>query len=321
LNSHRRLVLSLLGLGAAVVRAQTPWPSRPIRLIVADSSTSATDTVARLTGARIAPTLGQPVLVENRAGANGTLGVDAAAKAADGYTFVLASMRPLTLSPHLSRSPFDPLKDIVPVARVMYAPIFLAATPSFTGKTFGDMIELARASPGQLRFATAGVGSAGHVMIELIKRRAQIDIRHIPYKSGALLAHDAAGGHFDLLASDPNAALADFIAQGRLRVLAVGAPERIAGKPGVATLAELGYREANLSSWFGVFAAAGVATDIVRRMHAEISHVLQTKDMQERLAKIDHVASPASGEQFRAQIEAEYFATGRVIREAGIRAG
>ncbi len=306
---------------SSTARAQAPWPARPIKLIVAYPTGGAADTVARLLGERLAPVLGQPIVVENRAGASGTLGVDAAAKATpDGYTFALASVSPLTLNPHLSKSPFDPMKDIVPVARVMYSPIYVVATPAFTGKTFDDVIKQARAQPGKLSFATSGMASVGHVMLEQIKRRAQIDLNHIPYKGGSQVAHDAAGGHFDLLSSNPNPALTNFIASGRLRVLAVGAPERLPSMPQVPTLAELGYPAANLTSLFGVFAAAGVPADIVRRMHAEITRVLQTKDMQERLAKIDNYASPGTIDQFKAQIDAEYAANGRVIKDAGIRA-
>jgi tripartite-type tricarboxylate transporter receptor subunit TctC len=324
-NSDRRTFLQLLAAFGAVAtvhaNAQMPWPFKPIRLIVAYPTGGTADTVARLLGERIALALGQPVVVENRAGASGTLGVDAAAKApADGCTFAFSAISPLTLNPHISKSPFDPLKDIAPVARVMYSPVYVVATPAFTGKTFEDVIAQARANPGMLRFATSGVASVGHLMLEQIKARARVDFTHIPYKGGAQMAHDAAGGHFDLLSSNPNPALTNFIAQGRLRVLAVGAPDRLASMPNVPTLAELGYPAANLTSLFGVYAAAGVPAEIVRRMHAEINRVLAAKDMQERLAKLDNVASPASIVQFRAQIEAEYAAIGKVIKEAGIRA-
>jgi tripartite-type tricarboxylate transporter receptor subunit TctC len=134
------------------------------------------------------------------------------------------------------------------------------------------------------------------------------------------MAHDAAGGHFDWLACVPNPALARFIASGRLRVLAVGAPERIAGLSGAPTLAELGYADANRASWFGVYAPAATPPEIARRMHAQIAQVLQAQDVREQLLKLDGFAGAASIEAFRAQIESEYAANGRLIREAGIRA-
>ena len=324
-----RVRRSLLALPAAIggahalsAFAQTStWPSRPVKIIVPYPTGGTTDAATRQIAERLSPLIGQPVLVENRAGASGNIGMDAVAKAApDGHVLAFAAISPVTLNPHVMRVPYDPLKDIAPVARVMFSPVYLLATPAFTGKSFEDIIAQARARPGRLNLATSGIATVGHLMLEQIKRRAQVDINHVPYKGGSQVLTDAVGGQFELFTSNPSPALNAMIAQGKLRILAVAAPARLPALPDMPTLAELGHPAANITSVFGLFTTGRTPPEVIARMNALINQVVQSRDMQERLGRLDNVVSTGTVEQFAAQLAAEYESNARVVREAGIRA-
>jgi tripartite-type tricarboxylate transporter receptor subunit TctC len=312
-----RLALLALCAAAGSVSAQVAWPSKAVRIIVPYAPGGTSDAAARMLADRLR--LGQPVIIENRAGAGGVSGIDLLAKAPpDGHTLAFAAISPITLFPHLQHVPYDPLKDVVPVARVMFSPVYVVATPAFTGKTFADAIEQARAQPGKVTVATSGMGSVGHLMLEQISRRAKVRFNHIPYKGGGQVTNDAAGGQFDLFTANPSPAVNALIAQGKLRILAVAAPKRLASLPGIATLEELGFADANLSSVFGVFAPARTPAEILVRLNAEINQLLADKDIQERLARLDNVVSPGSIDQFTTQIRRESEANAKVVREANI---
>lgn len=322
LHPRRRLLrhaaaagLALLGAGTS--GAQT-WPSKPVRIVVPYVVGGTSDAAARLLAERMQ--LGQPVVVENRGGAGGVTGMDLVAKAApDGHTLAFAAISPLTLSPHLQHVPYDPLKDIVPVARVMFSPVYLVATSAFAGKSFADVISAAKAAPGKLMFATSGMGSLGHLMLEQISRRANVKLNHIPYKGGGQVTNDAASGQFDLFTANPSPAVNALIAQGRLRVLAVAAPRRLPTFPDVPTFEELGQPDANLSSVFGIFAPAHTPPAVLARLNTDINRLLASKDIEERLARLDNIVSPASAEEFTNQVQREYAANAKVVKEADIK--
>lgn len=308
-------------LAAGAARAQAAWPSKPLRILVVYPPGGTSDAVARLLAERLQPVLGQPVVVENRPGASGTTGIDALAKSApDGHTLAFSAISPLTLSPHLGKLPYDALKDLLPVAQVMYSPVYLLATPAFAGKGFAEMVAAARAAPGRLRWGTSGTGSVGHVMLEQLQRKARLEFVHVPYKGGGQVINDAVGGQFELLSANPSPAVNGQIAAGKLRLLAVAAPARLPAFADVPTLAELGHAEANLSSVFGLFAPARTPVEVVRRLNAELNKILATAELRERLAKLDNVVATATPEAFAALVQREHEATGRVIREAGIKA-
>ena len=318
-QSSRRTVLitAAAAVVAAAARAQS-WPSKPIRVIVPYAPGGTSDAVARLLAERMQ--LGQTVVVENRAGASGATGMDAVAKSVpDGHTLAFAAISPLTLVPHLGKVPYDPRKDFVPVARVMYSPIYVVATSAFSGKTFADAITQAQGRPGELTVATSGMGSLGHVMLEQISRKAQVRFNHIPYKGGGQVANDAAGGVFNLFTANPGPAVNALISQGRLRVLAVAAPRRLVSMPEVPTLEELGHADANLSSVFGIFAPAQTPADVQKRINAEVNRVLADNDVRDQLSRLDNVVSPGSIEQFTAQVEREFDANARIVKAAGVR--
>jgi len=295
-----------LALLPALSTAQA-WPAKPIRLVVAYPPGGVSDVVARALADKLAGPLGQPVVVENKAGASGGIGMDAVAKAApDGHTLGFAAISPLALNPHLGKSPFDPARDIVPVASVMYSPVLLLAT--------------ARGKPGAVRWATSGPASLGHIMLEQLKAGAKVDITHVPYKGGAQQMNDALSGQFEILSTNASPAVMQHIKSGKLRALAVGAPARLDTLPDVPTLGELGHAAANLTSLFGVFAPAGVPQPVLQRLNAEINKALALPDIRARLTGSDNVPTGGSAADFGRQIAAESDNNARIIRAANIKA-
>lgn len=318
------LMVGLGSLAAAVLpplaRAQARWPTKPVKIIVPYPAGGVNDVVTRMLGEHLRPLLGQAIVVDNRAGAGGTIGMDAAAKADDGHTLAFAAISPLTLNPHVMKVQYDPLKDFVAVASVMYSPVYVMATPRFKGAKFADAIAAAKASPGRVSIASSGYGTLGHVMIEQIRRTSGADLTHVPYKGGSQLVTDAAGGQFDLFVANPFAPVNNLISEGKLRVLAVTGPRRLPAMPDVATLAELGYPEANLTSLFGFYAPASMPAENVQRFNAAVNQVLADKDVQEQLRKLDNVVSPGTPQQFAATIDKEFAANAKIVREANIKA-
>jgi tripartite-type tricarboxylate transporter receptor subunit TctC len=291
-----------------------------LKIIVPYPAGGVNDVVARMLAEHLRPLLGQPVVVDNRAGAGGTIGMDAVAKADDNHTLAFAAISPLTLNPHIMKVSYDPLKDLEPVASVMYSPVYVVATPRFKGASFAEAIAAAKAAPGKVSIASSGYGTLGHVMIEQIRRKSGADLTHVPYKGGTQLITDAAGGQFDLFVANPFAALNGQIQEGRLRVLAVTGPRRLPNLPQVPTLAELNYPEANLTSLFGFYAPSSMPAEVVRRLNADINKVLADKEVQEQLRKVDNVPSPGTPQQFAAVIQKEHAANARIVKDANIKA-
>ncbi len=321
LQARRRLIgAAALTLLPALSIAQA-WPAKPIRLVVAYPPGGVSDVVARALADKLAGPLGQSVVVENKAGASGGIGMDAVAKAApDGYTLGFAAISPLALNPHLGKSPFDPAKDIVPVASVMYSPVLLLGTSATAAKDFNELLAAARSKPGAVRWATSGPASLGHIMLEQLKAGAKVDITHVPYKGGAQQMNDALSGQFEILSTNASAAVTQHIKAGKLRPLAVGAPARLDTLPDVPTLAELGHASANLTSLFGVFAPTGVPQPVLQRLNAEINKALALPDVRARLTSADNVPTGGSAADFGRQIATESDNNARIIRAANIKA-
>ncbi|HYF20153.1 MAG TPA: tripartite tricarboxylate transporter substrate binding protein [Ramlibacter sp.] len=316
----RRAVLAALSLLPFATRAQAAWPSRPVRMVVAYPPGGVSDAVARALGDKLSPALGQPVVIENRAGASGSIGVDAVAKATDGHTFGFAAISPLALNPHLGKSPFDPVKDIVPVVSVMYSPVLLLATSALAAPTFQEMLAAARARPGSVRWATSGPASLGHLMLEQLKSAAKVDIAHIPYKGGGQQITDALSGQFEVLSVNTGPAITAHVKAGKLRPLAVGAPTRLEAFPNVPTLGELGFAPANLTSLFGLLAPAGTPAAVVERLNAEVNKALATPDLRARLVGSDNVPTGGTAADFARQIAQESQNNARIIQAANIKA-
>lgn len=323
-SRRRLLALPFLALCAAALAplaaAQTAWPAKPIRIVVAYPPGGISDNIARALAEKLSQQLATPVVVENRAGAGGSIGMDVVAKAApDGYTLGFSSISPLALNPHLGKLPYDPLKDIAPVASVMYSPVVLLATPAFSGKDFRDMLAAARAKPGSVRWSTSGLATVGHIVLEQVQNGGKVEITHVPYKGGGQQLTDALSGQFEVITTNLSGAVMPHIQSGKLRPLAVGAPARVEALPQVPTFAELGFAPANLSSLFGVFAPGNTPAAVLQRLNTEINTALQAPDVRKRLVSADNVPSIGSAAEFARQIAQESASNARIVQAAGIK--
>lgn len=307
---HRRVLLgagaSFVGLATlGVSRASTApaWPSRPVRLIVVYPPGGVSDGMARVLAEPLAQSLGVPVLIENRPGAGGSVGMDALARAApDGHTLAFSAISPLTLHPLLARVAYDPLRAFVPVASLMRTPVLVVGTQAFTGRGFGDLIAQARAHPGAVRWASSGVATIGHLVLAQVRVQSRTDITHIPYQGGGPQLNDALSGQFEVLSTNIAAQQLQYIESGRFQALAVGAPRRIEALPEVPTLAELGYERANRDSLFGLFAPARTPQPVVQRLNAEIQRLLRGETLRLRLREAYNLPAGGSSEDFAREI-------------------
>lgn len=321
---HGLFALSLLALGTSWMplsaAAQGAWPARPIRIVVAYPPGGLSDNIARALADKLAAQLGTPVLVENRAGAGGSIGMDAVAKAApDGYSIGFSSISPLALNPHLGKLPYDPARDIAPVASVMYSPVVLLATPAFEGKDFKDLLAAAKARPGGIRWSTSGLATVGHIVLEQVQHGAKAGFTHIPYKGGGQQLSDALSGQFEVITTNLSGAVMPHIQSGKLRPLAVGAAARVDALPQVPTFAELGFAPANLSSLFGVFAPGKTPEAVLSRLNTEINLALKTPELRKRLLGADNVPTGGSIAEFGRQIAQESDNNARIIKAAQIK--
>jgi len=318
---NRRTLLLAGAAGALPAFAQPLYPTRPIRMIVPYPPGGTADAVARALAERLTVQVGQPVVVENKAGASGIIGMDALAKATpDGYTLAFSAISPLVLSPYLGKVPYDPDLDITPVASFMYSPVLLLATPATQAQTFRDLMGGAKDKPRSVRWATSGNGSLGHLMLEQLVGQSKVQIVHVPYKGGGQQLTDALSGQFELLSINAGPTLAEHIQSGRLRPLAVGAPKRLDSLPTVPTLAELGYPKANLSSQFGVFAPGNMPGRLLDRINGEVVTALLHPDVRNRLLATDNVPTGSTPKEFARLMTAEAQANALLIRTVGIKA-
>jgi tripartite-type tricarboxylate transporter receptor subunit TctC len=307
---HRRVLLgagaSFVGLATlGVSRASTApaWPSRPVRLIVVYPPGGVSDGMARVLAEPLAQSLGVPVLIENRPGAGGSVGMDALARAVpDGHTLAFSAISPLTLHPLLARVAYDPLRAFVPVASLMRTPVLVVGTQAFSGRGFGDLIAQARAQPGAVRWASSGVATIGHLVLAQVRVQSRTDITHIPYQGGGPQLNDALSGQFEVLSTNVAAQQLQYIESGRFQALAVGAPRRIEALPDVPTLAELGYERANRDSLFGLFAPARTPQPVVQRLNAEIQRLLRGETLRLRLREAYNLPAGGSSEDFAREI-------------------
>mgnify|MGYP001627405201 FL=1 len=318
----KKLFVGALLLSTVTLAMAQAWPTaKPIRIVVAYPAGGVSDNVARALADKLAVQLGTPVVIENKAGASGSLGVDAVAKAApDGYTLGFAAVSPLALNPHLGKSPFDPQKDIAPVVSVMYSPVLLLGTPASKAADFKDLLATAQAKPGAVRWATSGQASLGHIMLEQIAGKSQVQITHVPYKGGGQQMNDALGGQYEVLSTNAGPAVLQHIKAGKLKPLAVGAPARLDSLPQVPTLAELGQPAANLSSLFGIYAPAQTPGAVIDRINAEVNKALAQPDIRSKLEATDNVPTGGTAAEFARQIAQESENNARIVRAAGIQA-
>lgn len=312
--------LVLVGLAIAVVGARADYPERTIRLIVPFAAGGSTDLVARLLAEKMGPLLGQPVVVENRGGAGGSVGADAVARAApDGYTLGMATVSTHGANPAIhERLPYDPVRDFTPITNVVSVPSVFVVHPSVPAQTMAEFIALARAQPGKLTFASPGVGSLGHVNIELFMELAGIELLHVPYKGAAQAANDAVAGIVDAMTDNLPSTLPHAQA-GRLRPLAVLAPRRSPLLPDVPTYRELGFAEMSEGGWFGLVAPAGLPPALRKRLHRAAHQAMQAREFKTRVAALSGTVMANEPEQFAAEIRAALDKYRRIAAKAGLR--
>lgn len=269
--------------GVMPATAQERWPSKPVRIVVPFAAGGSTDVVARMIGQKLSVLWGQPVVIENRAGAGGNLGADMVAKSsADGYTLLMASGS-ITINPHIyKRMPFDTKKDLVPVTNVASGPMLLVVPDRSAIKSAKELIALAKSTPGSLNFGSAGVGSQVHLAAEKFADAARIEIKHVPYRGEAVAYNDLIAGQIQMMVGNFAAASA-LLGPGRLRALAVTGKQRSEQLPDVPTVAESGLPGFENTGWFGFLAPAGTPQDILFKIQLDTAKVLAESDTKARL--------------------------------------
>ena len=296
------------------------WPNRPVRFLVPFAAGAGiNDIMARLVGQHLGAGLGQPVVIENRAGAGGIAGTEAAAKAApDGYTFLMTNVSLVTSAYLYSKLTYDPHKDLVPVTLVATSPLLLVVHPSVAASSVQEFVALAKANPGKLNFGSGGVGSTPHLSVELFKSAAGLDAVHVPYKGGAPALNDLLGGQLSFMIENVPGTM-PFVKGGKLRALAITSAQRSPLEPALPTMAESGVPDYEVVGWQGLFAVAGTPREIMARLHAEVAKVLRLAEVRERLAALGAEPVGSTPQEFGAFVRAENARWSRVIREKGIR--
>ena len=312
-----RAFLAVLLLFSATAFAQD-YPSRPIRLIVTVPPGGAADFIARLVGGKLSESLGQPVLVENRGGAGGTIAADAVAKAApDGYTLLQNSITTHGVGPHLySKLPYDPVKDFAPVSGLALLPLVMAVNADVPAKSVQELLVLAKSQ--NLNFASSGNGGAPHMAAELFKSVTGAPITHVPYKGSGPAVADLVGGRVQIMFDAPPSLIAH-IRSAKLRVLAAASQNRNRLLPEAPTFAELGYPKVAVSLWYGLLAPAGTPAPVIGKLNAEVSKALQTAEVRDRLIAQGAEPMPGSPKEFGEFMAAEMAKWAPVVKQAGVK--
>jgi tripartite-type tricarboxylate transporter receptor subunit TctC len=306
----------------AAAHAQTgPYPSRPTRIVVGFVAGGPSDLVARMVAQGLSERMGQQFVVENRPGATGAIGAELVAKAPpDGYSLYLASQTTHAVAPALlPRVGYDPLKDFVAIVRVAHNPLLMVVHPSMPVKTFKELVALAKAQPGQINYATGGIGSSPHMSMELVKSITKIDIVPVHYKGDGAAIIDLLGGHMQLF----NASIGTLLPHtrsGKLRGLSVTSLKRSAMAPEFPTLDESGLPGFEVLTWFGILAPAGTPRDIVTRLNSEILQIVAQPATKEQLLKMGFEFVPNTPEQYAAFVKEEHTRWGKIVRDLNLKA-
>ncbi len=303
---------------SALASAQADYPSRPLRLIVTVPPGGAADFIARLIGGKLGDALGQPVLVENRGGAGGTIAADAVAKAApDGYTLLQNSITTHGVGPHLySKLPYDPVKDFSAVSGLALLPLIMAVNAEIPAKTVDEVVALAKKE--SLNFASSGNGGAPHMAAELFKSVTGAPITHVPYKGSGPAVADLIGGRVQIM-FDAAPSLIAHVRAGKLRVLAAASADRNRLLPDVPTFAELGHPRVAVSLWYGLLAPAATPAPTVARLNGEVTRILQSADVRERLAAQGAEPMPGTPQAFASFMREEMAKWAPVVKQAGVK--
>ena len=320
----RRDFLSMTGAGVAVtvfpqMTFAQSWPNKPIKFVVGFAPGGATDVVGRLMAKKIGDALGQPIVIENRAGGSSNIGAEVVVRAApDGYTFYVCAITSAINVSLFPKLPFDFAKDFEPVALFANVPNILVVHPSVPAKTVKELIDYARAQPGKLSYASSGAGTSIHLSAELFKMLAKVDMVHIPYKGSGPAMTDMIGGQVQVMFDNMPSAL-PHVKAGKLRALAVTSAQRSPSAPDVPTMNEAGVAGFDVQSWFGLVAPKGTPKEIITRVNAEAVKALGTADIKERFLDLGAVPGPMSPEAFGEYIRAEIIRWGEVVKASGAK--
>lgn len=325
--SRRRFSLGTLAAAAALgsvllatgpVAAQAAFPSKPITIIVPFSAGGTTDILARIVGQALSGELGQPVIIDNRAGAGGNIGGQVAAKAAaDGHTLFMGTVGTHAINASLyKKMPFDPIKDFAPLTRVANVPNLLVANPAQPYKSVAELIAYAKANPGKVNFGSSGNGTSIHLSGELFKSMAKVDMQHVPYKGSAPAVTDLLGNQIGIMFDNMPSAI-QHVRSGKLRPLAVTTAKRSPELPNVPTIAEAGVPGYEATSWFGLFAPAGTPPAVISKLNTAIVKVLGQADVKKKISEQGAEVYSETPEQFAAFIQKEAVKWGKVVRDSG----
>jgi tripartite-type tricarboxylate transporter receptor subunit TctC len=310
----------LLALAAGTTTAED-YPARPVRIIVGFPPGGATDLVARIIAPKLGETLKQQVVIDNRAGANGTIGADLAANATpDGYSLHMGTLGALVISPTITKVPYDPLKDFAPITLAVQLQNMFLVHPTVAAKTIPQLITLAKQKPNTLNYASSGLGSPGHLAGELFKTMAKVDMVHVPYKGGGPALADLLGGQIPVFVAVISTGVPP-VKSGRAVALAVTGAKRSNALPDVPTVAETpGLKGYEASNWYGMVAPAETPKPVIKRLHQDLTAVLNNAGIREQLAAQGIESATSTPEEFSAYIRSEAAKWGKVIRAANLKA-
>ena len=312
-------ILIALALAPALAFGQA-WPSKPIKLIAPYPPGGQTDLVSRWLAEKLQPALGQPVVVENKAGAQGIVGIEAAKNSpADGYTFVYANVSNISINPHVyEKLPYDGLRDLAPVTQLGLTVLAMVVPSTLNVKSLKEFIDYSKVNRGKVSFASFGAGSTSHIYGEMLKGAAGIEMTHVPYKGAGPAVQDTMAGHTQMAIQDLGS-VGPHVASGRLIALAVTGPKRWPLLPELPTFAELGYA-LDIAGWNGIMAPTATPRPIIERMSTEINRVIQSAEGREQMLKFGLLATGTAPEEFAEVIRRDTPRWGEVIRKAGIKA-
>ena len=300
--------------------AQT-YPSRPVKLVVGFPPGGGTDILARIVAQKLSDSWGQQAIVENRPGASATIGANAVAKAPpDGYTLSMGQLTPNAIAPALMPNlPYDAIKDFVPIILVATSPNVLVVHPGLPVMSVTELVILAKSKPGKLTYASSGLGSLQHIAAELFKAVANVDIIHVPFKGSGQAVVDLVSGQVDMN-FDAIPPVIQHIKSGRLRAIAVTAAKRASGFPELPTIAETGYADYDLTTWWGLFAPAGTPADVVAKVHKDTLAALQNAEVKERFANLSVDAGGGTPQQFAEYVRHEIAKYDKLVKQLNIKA-
>ena len=317
----RVLFVAALAALAQVAYAQGAYPSRSITMIVGFAPGGGTDTTARIVAKKLGESVGQTVIVENKAGAGGTVATHQVARSApDGYTILLGSVGSLAVAPHIiAKLPYDPMRDLAPITMAVEFSNVIVVQSALPANTLAEFVQLAKAKPGTIGYGSSGIGGIGHLAGELLKIVAEIDIVHVPYKGGGPAMQDLLGGQIPTMVATPPSSL-PHIKAGKIRALATTGAARAALMPDVPTVAESGYPGYEATNWYAYLAPAGTPKDVLDRLNQEIVQALRAPDVREQLDRQGIEAKPGTPEELTKYMERELATWGKVVKAAKIQA-